>query len=245
VERLSGRFGAGPRLPATGGTRNQPHRRYHRQSKRQERRKRGACIDPHGFDAGKLIKGKKRHILVDTPGLLLHAIVHAADVQDRDGGILLLATLFGQFPFLRKLFADSAYQGPIFANALRAGPLRCLSSFSTGAGLIRRAHRNGRSSDLRRPNHRRTSSLLACPRPNITRCAVHQLIGCFLAPMSSTTRALHTAWGSTAPTSHRRSLSHPRSGPILYSAYPHRVTALSSQRSTLPMHDFCHFSTVP
>jgi putative transposase len=49
---------------------------------------------------------------------LLHAIVHAADVQDRDGGILLLATLFGQFPFLQKLFADSAYQGPIFANAL-------------------------------------------------------------------------------------------------------------------------------
>jgi len=49
---------------------------------------------------------------------LVHAIVHAADVQDRDGGILLLATLFGQFPFLQKLFADSAYQGPIFTNAL-------------------------------------------------------------------------------------------------------------------------------
>jgi hypothetical protein len=49
---------------------------------------------------------------------LLHAVVHAADVQDRDGGILLLATLFGQFPFLQKLIADSAYQGPIFANAL-------------------------------------------------------------------------------------------------------------------------------
>jgi putative transposase len=40
--------------------------------------------------------------------------VTAADVQDRDGGVLLLATLFGQFPFLRKLFADSAYTGPIF-----------------------------------------------------------------------------------------------------------------------------------
>ena len=69
-------------------------------SEREERRKRGARIDPHGFDAGKLIKGKKRHILVDTLGLLLHAIVHAADVQDRDGGLLLLATLFGKFPFL-------------------------------------------------------------------------------------------------------------------------------------------------
>jgi transposase len=105
-------------MPRTGGTRSQPHRLHHRQSKRQERRKRGACIDPHGFDAGKLIKGKKRHILVDTLGLLLHAIVHSAGIQDRDGGIVLLATLFGQFPFLQKLFADSAYQGPIFGNAL-------------------------------------------------------------------------------------------------------------------------------
>ena len=49
----------------------------------------GLCIDLHGFDAGKQIKGKKRHILVDTLGLLLHAIVHSADIQDRDGGILL------------------------------------------------------------------------------------------------------------------------------------------------------------
>jgi len=38
----------------------------------------GAWIDPHGYDAGKKIKGKKRHILVDTLGLLLHAIVHPA-----------------------------------------------------------------------------------------------------------------------------------------------------------------------
>ena len=78
----------------------------------------GACIDPHGYDAGKKIKGKKRHILVDTLGLLLLAIVHSADIQDRDGGILLLATMKGMFPFLEKLFADSAYQGPLFANAL-------------------------------------------------------------------------------------------------------------------------------
>jgi putative transposase len=85
---------------------------------REKRRKRGVSIDPHGFDAGKLIKGKKRHILVDMQGLLLHAIIHSAGVQDRDGGILLLATLFGQFPFLGKLFADSAYQGPVFAGAL-------------------------------------------------------------------------------------------------------------------------------
>ena len=51
-------------------------------------------------------------------GLLLHAIVHSASIQDRDGGILLLATMKGLFPFLKKLFADAAYQGPLFANAL-------------------------------------------------------------------------------------------------------------------------------
>ena len=50
--------------------------------------------------------------------MLLHGIVTAADVQDRDGGLALLATLFGLFPFLRKLFADSAYEGPIFHSAL-------------------------------------------------------------------------------------------------------------------------------
>ena len=98
--------------------RSEPHCLHHRQPEREKRRKRGACIDPPGFDAGKLIKGKKRHVLVDTQGLLLHGIVTAADVQDRDGGLTLLASLFGLFPFLRKLFADSAYQGPIFHRAL-------------------------------------------------------------------------------------------------------------------------------
>jgi len=50
--------------------------------------------------------------------LLLHAIVHAADIQDRDGGVLLMASLFGLFPFLRKLYADGGYQGPAFQKGL-------------------------------------------------------------------------------------------------------------------------------
>ena len=78
----------------------------------------------HGYDAGKKIKGKKRHIVVDTQGLLMHAIVHGvvhgADVQDRDGGVLLMATLFGLYPFLVKLYADGGYQGAQFQNALGA-----------------------------------------------------------------------------------------------------------------------------
>jgi len=79
----------------------------------------GASIDPQGFDAGKKIKGKKRHVLVDTQGFVLHAIVTAADIQDRDGGAMLLATLFGMFPFLLKLYADGGYQGPQFQKALK------------------------------------------------------------------------------------------------------------------------------
>src|SRR3981189_2184206 len=49
---------------------------------------------------------------------LLHAIVHLADIQDRDGGVLVMTTLFGMFPFLKMLFADSGYQGPKFPNGL-------------------------------------------------------------------------------------------------------------------------------
>ena len=59
--------------------------------------------------------------------MLLHGIVTSADVQDRDGGIVLLSTLFGMFPFLTKLFADSAYEGPIFHGAL-AKILPCLKT---------------------------------------------------------------------------------------------------------------------
>src|SRR6202142_1623803 len=92
--------------------------RHHRQPEREKRRKGGACIDLHGYDAGKKIKGKKRHILVDTVGLLLHAVVHPADIQDRDGGVLVLSTLFGMYPFLLKLFADAGYQGPQFRSAV-------------------------------------------------------------------------------------------------------------------------------
>jgi len=90
-----------------------------RKSERQRRGKRGRCIDPGGYDAGKKVKGKKRHILVDTVGLLLHALVHPADIQDRDGGLLVLKTLFGRYPFLKKLFADGGYQGPVFTKGQR------------------------------------------------------------------------------------------------------------------------------
>jgi len=51
---------------------------------------------------------------------VLHAVVHSAAVQDRDGGVLVMATLFGLYPFLLKLYADGGYQGPQFQEALQA-----------------------------------------------------------------------------------------------------------------------------
>ena len=51
---------------------------------------------------------------------MLHAVVHSAGIQDRDGGVLVMATLFGLYPFLRKLYADGGYQGPVFQAALRS-----------------------------------------------------------------------------------------------------------------------------
>ncbi|SDB74686.1 Transposase DDE domain-containing protein [Belnapia rosea] len=98
-----------------------PARRRRSSTARASRaRKGGRCIDPPGYDAGKKIKGKKRHVLVDTQGLLMQAVVHAANIQDRDGGVLLMGTLFGLYPFLLKLYADSGYRGAKFQDGLKA-----------------------------------------------------------------------------------------------------------------------------
>ena len=105
-------------MPGQGGTRGQSDGCDHRQPERQERGK-GGRSDRHGYDAGKQIKGKKRHVLVDTQGLLMLAVVHAADIQDRDGGVVLMASLFGLFAFLLTLYADSGDQGPKFQLGLR------------------------------------------------------------------------------------------------------------------------------
>ena len=48
----------------------------------------------------------------------MQGLVHAADIQDRDGGVILMASLFGMFPFLLKLYADSGYQGAKFQDGL-------------------------------------------------------------------------------------------------------------------------------
>lgn len=106
-------------MPRAGGAQAHTYRLCQRQSKREKRRKRGVGIDRHGDDAGKKTDGKKRHILVDTIGLLLLAVVHPANIQDRDGGVLVLKALQTKFPRLQKLFADGGYQGPLFKAAVK------------------------------------------------------------------------------------------------------------------------------
>jgi transposase len=95
-----------------GRARAEPDGRDHRQPERQGRSKGGSTLDPQGFDAGKKVTGRKRHILVDTLGLLLNVVVHPADVQDRDGARLVLDRRTRRlFPFIERIFADAGYQG--------------------------------------------------------------------------------------------------------------------------------------
>lgn len=67
--------------------------------------------EERGYDAGKQVKGRKRHIAVDTLGLLLVVWVTSARLQDRDGGVQVCDELHQQFERVKKVWADSAYRG--------------------------------------------------------------------------------------------------------------------------------------
>lgn len=73
---------------------------------------------PRGLDAGKRIKGRKRHIVTDTEGLLLEVQVHPANVQDVHGAVPLLRATRRRFPKLRHVFADRVYRGRQLLNAV-------------------------------------------------------------------------------------------------------------------------------
>jgi len=73
-----------------------------------------------GFDAAKRIRGRKRHMVTDTQGLLLALLVHTANIQDNHGAVPLLASLRQTFPKLRHIFADRVYRGDQLRNAIAA-----------------------------------------------------------------------------------------------------------------------------
>ncbi len=64
-----------------------------------------------GFDGAKKVNGRKRHILVDTLGLILNVVVHSADIQDREGGKLVLDGMKQTYPKLEKVWTDQGYTG--------------------------------------------------------------------------------------------------------------------------------------
>ena len=73
---------------------------------------------PRGFDAGKKIKGRKRHIVTDVEGNLVGLQIHPADIQDRDGAPGVLALVGALHPKLRHVFADGGYAGDKLRNAM-------------------------------------------------------------------------------------------------------------------------------
>jgi hypothetical protein len=77
-----------------------------------------ACGGPDiGFDAGKRTRGRKRHLLVDTIGLLLTCVVHSASVSDRAGAKLVLCALPDQYPSVGLVWADGGYANSVDQRA--------------------------------------------------------------------------------------------------------------------------------
>jgi len=90
--------------------------RHHRQPIGENEPKRGR----RGYDGGKRVKGRKRHLLVDTTGLIAGVLVHEANIQDHDGGKELLWLLKGCLPRLQLIWADSAYKKGGFVEWVKA-----------------------------------------------------------------------------------------------------------------------------
>jgi len=106
--------------PRAGRPRCQPDGGDHRQPVGPHRRSKGGS---RGYDAGKKIAGRKRHILTDTDGRLLDVQVHAGNVQDRDGAKPLLRASRGLWAFVETVFADGGYAGELVDWAKRKANL--------------------------------------------------------------------------------------------------------------------------
>lgn len=76
-----------------------------------------------GYDAGKRVKGRKIHALVDTEGLPMRVVVHSAGVQDRDGAALVLSRIRSRFPWLELVWADAGYDARQVKAAVASVPV--------------------------------------------------------------------------------------------------------------------------
>jgi transposase len=95
---------------------------------------------PRGYDAGKKVKGRKRHAMVDTDGRTLELLVHPADVLDRDGAVPLLKMSRARHPFVKLAYADSADASPRIAMATSIG-IEIVRKFADQIGFVVHRHR--------------------------------------------------------------------------------------------------------
>jgi len=103
--------GASPRRAAgTGARGGRPPTVAERGDPRQPVGRDDGKGGPRGYDAAQCVNGRKRHILVDTLGLLLVVVVHAANIQESDGAKLVLRRALGRFPRLQRIRADQGYK---------------------------------------------------------------------------------------------------------------------------------------
>ncbi len=147
-----------------------------------------------GFDGGKLIKGRKRHIIVDTMGYVLIVLVHAANIYDGHAARKVLMALFSKMDTVKKIWADGTYKGEEFIQWVKEqfdGVLEVVKKKNTGKGfevLPRRwvVERTfawlGRSRRLSREYERKPTSsagqvYLASSRLMLRRLAKKQAIG--------------------------------------------------------------------
>ncbi|MGK9055572.1 transposase [Neorhizobium petrolearium] len=72
-----------------------------------------------GFDASKKVMGRKRYVIIDMLGLLVGLVIHAADIQDRDGAPAVMKSILQRWPWLCHVLADGGYVGPKLRGALR------------------------------------------------------------------------------------------------------------------------------
>lgn len=93
---------------------------------------------PRGYDAGKKVSGRKRHLLVDTLGLLLLVVVHAAHLPDRDGAKLVCVRARRPYPRLRLIWADGGYRGKLvrWVATLCRWTLRIVKQTGTGFQVL-------------------------------------------------------------------------------------------------------------
>ena len=109
VDRWAWRKARGADIARADRAGGQPLGGGSRQPIDQIRRKRGGNDNEVGYDAGKRIKGRKIHALVDSEGLPMRVLVHSAAIQDRDGAGLVLDKIRRRFPWLELIWADGGY----------------------------------------------------------------------------------------------------------------------------------------